>query len=215
MVNREEKRLHMVSSQLVKRGIKDERVLEAMKKVPRHLFVSESVREYAYRDGPLSIGEGQTISQPYMVAFMTECLNLRGDETVLEIGTGSGYQTAILAELARAVYTIERIAVLSEKAQKVLCQAGYNNIQFKVGDGTYGCSEEGPFDGIIVTAGAPDISQVLVDQLKDGGRMLVPVGTRYSQSLCRVTRNKEGIVKEDLILCVFVPLIGYHGWKNN
>jgi len=214
-MNREKDRFRMVNEQLVSRGIKDKRVLEAMRKVPRHLFVSESLREYAYRDGPLSIGEGQTISQPYMVACMTESLRLQGHEKVLEIGTGSGYQTAVLAELARCVYTIERIAFLSDKAQKVLRQSGYSNIQFKVGDGTYGYSEKGPFDGIIITAGAPEIPQLWIEQLNDGGIMVVPVGKRYSQRLYRVIRDKGKIKKEILSLCVFVPLIGDYGWKNN
>ncbi|MBW1679049.1 MAG: protein-L-isoaspartate(D-aspartate) O-methyltransferase [Deltaproteobacteria bacterium] len=214
-VNGKEERLQMVNSQLVKRGIKDERVLEAMGKVPRHLFVPGELRARAYRDGPLSIGEGQTISQPYMVALMTEGLGLNGGETVLEIGTGSGYQTAILAELADTVYTIERITILSEKAQPVLREMGYRNIHFKVSDGTYGWPGRGPFDGIIVTAGAPEISQVLVDQLKEGGILVIPVGSRYSQTLYRVTKKKGNIEKENLTLCIFVPLVGDYGWKEN
>lgn len=211
----EKQRIQMVESQLVLRGIKDKRVLEAMRKVPRHLFVPEKFLENAYQDGPLSIGEGQTISQPYMVALMTECLGLKGEEKVLEIGTGSGYQTAILAELAQRVYTIERIPVLLEKAQEVLTKLGYNTIKFKNGDGTYGWREESPFDGIIVTAGAPDISPVLVDQLKEGGVLVVPVGSRYSQSLYRVTKKGRKIEKESVTLCIFVPLIGDYGWKEN
>ena len=211
----EEQRIQMVESQLVLRGIKDKRVLEAMGKVPRHVFVPEKFLGNAYHDGPLSIGEGQTISQPYMVALMTECLGLQGEEKVLEIGTGSGYQTAILAELAQKVYTIERVPVLLEKAQEVLTKLGYSTIKFKNGDGTYGWREEGPFDGIIVTAGAPDISQVLVDQLKEGGVLVVPVGSRYSQSLYRVAKKGGKIEKENITLCVFVPLIGDYGWKEN
>lgn len=213
-VNCKEERLQMVNNQLVKREIKDERVLEAMGKVPRHLFIPGELRASAYRDGPLSIGEGQTISQPYMVALMTEGLGLNGVETVLEIGTGSGYQTAILAELADTIYTIERIAILSEKAQQVLREMGYNNIQFKVSDGTYGWPERGPFDGIIVTAGAPEISQILVDQLKEGGILVIPVGSRSSQTLYRVTKKKGNIEKENLTLCIFVPLVGDYGWKE-
>jgi len=215
VVNWEEERLHMVTNQLVKRGIRDERVLEAMKKVPRHLFVPEDVRESAYRDCPLSIGEGQTISQPYMVAIMTEALRLSGDEIVLELGTGSGYQTAILAELVESVYSIERIPILSEKAQRVLREIGCKNIHFAVCDGTHGWAAKGPFGGIIVTAGAPDISDVLVDQLKENGVLVVPVGSRYSQTLYRVTKRKDRVEKEDLTQCVFVPLIGDFGWKQN
>ena len=215
MMDWEEQRDQMVKRQLVSRGIKDERVLEAMRKVPRHLFVPEKLRESAYHDGPLSIGEGQTISQPYMVALMTECLGLKGGEKVLEIGTGSGYQTAILAELAEHVYTIERVPILLEKAQQVLTHLGYTTIKFKGGDGTYGWCEESPFDGIIVTAAAPDISQVLVEQLNDGGVLVIPVGSRYSQSLYKVTKKGDKIEKEERTLCVFVPLIGKYGWKEN
>ncbi|HPD60975.1 MAG TPA: protein-L-isoaspartate(D-aspartate) O-methyltransferase [Thermodesulfobacteriota bacterium] len=211
----EEQREQMVKHQLILRGIKDKRVLEAMRKVPRHFFVPENLRESAYHDGPLSIGEGQTISQPYMVALMTECLGLKGGEKVLEIGTGSGYQTAILAELAKHVYTIERVPILLEKAQQVLAHLGYTNIKFKLGDGTYGWQEESPFDGIIVTAGAPDISPVLVAQLNDGGVLVIPVGSRYSQSLYKVTKRGDTIEKEICTLCVFVPLIGKYGWKDN
>jgi protein-L-isoaspartate(D-aspartate) O-methyltransferase len=212
----EEQRDQMVRRQLVSRGIKAERVLEAMRKVPRHLFVPEELRESAYHDGPLSIGEGQTISQPYMVALMTECLGLKGGEKVLEIGTGSGYQTAILAELAEHVYTIERVPILLEKVQHVLTHLGYTTIKFKGGDGTYGWCEESPFDGIIVTAAAPDISRVLLEQLKDdGGVLVIPVGSRYSQSLYKVTKKGDKIEKEECTLCVFVPLIGKYGWKEN
>jgi protein-L-isoaspartate(D-aspartate) O-methyltransferase len=213
-VNWEEERLKMVDYQIIKRGIKDERVLEAMRKVPRHLFVPVDQRRNAYEDCPLSIGEGQTISQPYMVACMTEALRLQGSEKVLELGTGSGYQTAILAELSEAVYTIERIAVLSERAQQTLKELNYQNVHFKVGDGTYGWPEERPFDRIIVTAGAPDISQVLIDQLNEDGILVVPVGSRYSQTLYRVVKKKEKVEKENITLCVFVPLIGDHGWKE-
>ena len=214
-VSWEEERLNMVANQLVKRGIRDERVLEAMRKVPRHRFVPEELRESAYRDCPLSIGEGQTISQPYMVAIMTEGLRLNGDETVLELGTGSGYQTAILAELADTVYTVERIPILSERARQVLKKIGLENIHFEVRDGTHGWPAKGPFDGIIVTAGAPHISDVLVDQLKENGVLVVPVGSRYSQTLYRVTKRKDQAEKEDLTHCVFVPLIGDFGWEQN
>ncbi|WAC07089.1 MAG: protein-L-isoaspartate(D-aspartate) O-methyltransferase [Thermodesulfobacteriota bacterium] len=214
-MNWREQREQMVKHQLVLRGIKDQRVLEAMRKVPRHFFVPEKLSESAYHDGPLSIGEGQTISQPYMVALMTECLGLKGGEKVLEIGTGSGYQTAVLAELAEHIYTIERIPILLKKAQQVLTRLGYTTITFKGGDGTCGWEEESPFDGIIVTAGAPDISPVLVEQLDEGGVLVIPVGTRFSQSLFKVTKKGDRIEKENYTLCVFVPLIGMHGWKEN
>ncbi|MFH0813796.1 MAG: protein-L-isoaspartate(D-aspartate) O-methyltransferase [Pseudomonadota bacterium] len=214
-MNWEKERLQMVQNQLIRRGIKDERVLEAMRSVPRHRFVPETLRESAYHDTPLSIGEGQTISQPYMVALMTECLRLNGSEAILEIGTGSGYQTAILAELASTIYTIERIDVLSAGAQLVLGELGYENIHFHIGDGTHGWPEEGPFDGIIVTAGAPDISQVLINQLKVNGIMVIPVGSRYTQTLYQVIKRKDKVEKEDVTLCIFVPLVGDHGWKED
>jgi len=205
----------MGERQLVARGIKDERVLAAMRKVPRHLFVPEKFRDSAYDDGPLSIGEGQTISQPYMVALMTECLELKADSRVLEIGTGSGYQTAILAELAKWVYTVERIPTLLFRAQQLLTQLGYDSIKFKLGDGSYGWQEESPFDAIIVTAGAPEISPVLVEQLNEGGVMVIPVGSRYSQMLYRVVKRGGKVEKKECTLCIFVPLIGDHGWKEN
>jgi len=211
----ENQRDQMVKRQLVSRGIKDERVLAAMRKIPRHFFVPENLRESAYHDGPLYIGEGQTISQPYMVALMTECLDLKGGKKVLEVGTGSGYQTAILAELAEHVYTIERVPILLEKAQQVLTHLGYTTIKFKGGDGTYGWCEESPFDGIIVTAAAPDISHVLVEQLNDGGVLVIPVGSRYSQTLYKVAKKGDKTEKEERTLCVFVPLIGKYGWKEN
>lgn len=214
-MDREKERLQMVERQLVARGIKDERVLAAMRKVPRHLFVPEKFRDSAYDDGPLSIGEGQTISQPYMVALMTECLELKADSRVLEIGTGSGYQTAILAELAKWVYTVERIPTLLFRAQQLLTQLGYDSIKFKLGDGSYGWQEESPFDAIIVTAGAPEISPVLVEQLNEGGVMVIPVGSRYSQMLYRVVKRGGKVEKKECTLCIFVPLIGDHGWKEN
>jgi protein-L-isoaspartate(D-aspartate) O-methyltransferase len=215
MMDWENQRDQMVKRQLVSRGIKDERVLAAMRKIPRHFFVPENLRESAYHDGPLYIGEGQTISQPYMVALMTECLDLKGGEKVLEVGTGSGYQTAILAELAENIYTIERVPILLEKAQQVLTHLGYTTIKFKGGDGTYGWREKSPFDGIIVTAAAPDISQVLVEQLNDGGVLVIPVGSRYAQTLYKVAKKGDKTEKEKRTLCVFVPLIGKYGWKEN
>lgn len=210
----EKERFDMVESQLITRGIKDERVLEAMRRVPRHSFVPEEMMGSAYHDSPLAIGEGQTISQPYMVALMTECLRLQGGELVLEIGTGSGYQTAILAELAGRIHTIERIALLSHRAQRVLGGLGYKSIHFCVGDGTYGWPGKGPFDGIIVTAAAPDISPVLIDQLKENGVMVIPVGSRYSQTLYRAMRKKGGVEREDVTPCIFVPLVGDYGWNE-
>ena len=207
-------RNRMVESQLISRGIKDARVLDAMRKIPRHRFVEEALIGQVYNDHPLPIGEKQTISQPYMVALMTEALELQGPEKVLEIGTGSGYQTAILAELAEKIYSIERIRSLSVKAQRILDELGYFNVVLKVGDGTVGFKEEAPFDAIIVTAGSPDVPQPLVDQLAMGGRLVIPVGDRYTQSLMKVVRAKEGITKTDLGGCRFVNLLGQHGWKD-
>ena len=207
-------RNRMVENQLISRGIKDPRVLDAMRKVPRHRFVEEALVSQAYNDHPLPIGEKQTISQPYMVALMTEALELQGGERVLEIGTGSGYQTAILAELGEKIYSIERIRALSVKAQRILDDLGYFNVVLKVGDGTMGLKEEEPFDGIMVTAGSPDVPQPLVDQLAMGGRLVVPVGDRYTQSLIKIVRAKEGITKTDLGGCRFVNLLGTHGWKE-
>jgi len=204
----------MVEEQIVSRGIKDPRVIAAMKKVPRHLFVEEALQSQAYSDHPLPIGEKQTISQPYMVALMTEALQLKGNEKVLEIGAGSGYQSAILAELAERVFSIERIRALAIKARQLLYELGYINIEIKIFDGTYGWAEEAPFDGIIVTAGAPDIPQPLVDQLVIDGRLVIPVGDAYVQDLIRVTKTKEEMRREDLGGCRFVKLIGKYGWES-
>ena len=207
-------RHHMVDYQLKKRGILSYKVLEAMRKVPRHRFVPQESLSSAYNDSPLSIGEGQTISQPYMVALMTECLQLEREERVLEVGTGSGYQTAILAEMAREVYTIEVHEELSHKAEKLLHELGYHDIHFKVGDGGKGWEDESPFDGIIVTAGSPDIPSTLKDQLEDGGRLVIPVGSRFVQTLYRITRAGERFHKKEFTSCVFVPLVGEHGWEK-
>ena len=207
-------RNRMVESQLLSRGLKATLVLDTMRKVPRHRFVEEALVSQAYNDHPLPIGEKQTISQPYMVALMTEALELQGNERVLEIGTGSGYQTAILAELADKIYSIERIRSLSVKARRILDDLGYFNVVLKVSDGTVGLKEEAPFEVIIVTAGSPDVPQPLVDQLAMGGRLVVPVGDRYTQSLMRIVRGKEGITKTDLGGCRFVNLLGRHGWKE-
>ncbi|MDI6801392.1 MAG: protein-L-isoaspartate(D-aspartate) O-methyltransferase [Thermodesulfovibrionales bacterium] len=204
----------MVETQLIPRGIKDERVLIAMRKVPRHLFMPESIRYSAYEDMALPIGEGQTISQPYMVAVMTELLELKGDEKVLEVGTGSGYQAAILAELAREVYTIERIASLAEKAEACLKDIGYENVYVIASDGTIGLPDKAPFDRIIITAATPVLPEPLIGQLKEGGIIVAPVGERFSQILVRGKKEEGVIVEEYHTPCVFVPLIGEYGWKG-
>jgi protein-L-isoaspartate(D-aspartate) O-methyltransferase len=204
----------MVEEQLQKRGIIDPAVLRTMAKIPRHSFVSSKHQSAAYEDCPLSIGENQTISQPYMVAIMTQSLETNGEERVLEIGTGSGYQTAILAELAKKVFTIERIPELIRKAQEVLGKLDYQNIHFLLGDGSRGWPEHAPFDGIMVTAGAPEIPETLKSQLADGGKMVVPVGSRFSQMLYKVTRKGSRFIEEDITGCVFVPLLGEYGWKE-
>ena len=194
------------------RGIKDQRVLSAMRKVPRHLFVEEALWDRAYGDYALPIGERQTISQPYMVAIMTEILELRGSERVLEIGTGSGYQTAILAELAFKVCSIERIKTLAMRARATLESLQYQNAVVKVIDGTYGWKDESPFDAIMVTAGAPEIPQPLLEQLKEGGRMAIPIGDQKMQVLHKVVKTPTGITDMQLTGCVFVPLIGRYAW---
>jgi protein-L-isoaspartate(D-aspartate) O-methyltransferase len=204
----------MVEEQLRRRGIHDQRLLAVMANIPRHSFVSSDYQLAAYEDRPFPIGEGQTISQPYMVAVMTQSLELKGDERVLEIGTGSGYQTAILAEMAKTIFTIERIQELLLRAQKILQELGYENIFFLTGDGTKGWPEKAPFDGIIVTAGAPEIPQTLTSQLAEGGRLVIPVGPRYTQTLYKVTRKRNQFTEEDLTGCVFVPLVGDFGWKE-
>ena len=206
-------RRKMVKEQLVARQIKDRRILNAMKEVPRHLFVEEGLWHQAYGDFPLPIGEGQTISQPYIVALMTEALQLKGDEKVLEIGTGSGYQAAILAKLTKQVFSIERISAMASRARKLLDELGYANVLIRVSDGTYGWEEEAPFDGIIVTAGAPEIPSTLVEQLKEGGRLVIPVGDEHSQVLLKVVKKESGYREEDLGGVRFVKLIGDHGWK--
>ncbi len=199
---------------MVPRGISDERVLDAMRRVPRHLFVEALIRHSAYDDMALPIGEGQTISQPYMVAIMTELLELRGSEKVLEVGTGSGYQAAILAELAREVYSIERIVALTERAKEALTSLEYENVHLKSGDGTLGWPEEAPFDRIIITAASPEIPEPLLEQLALNGILLAPVGSRFSQQLLKIIKTEEGIKEEYHTPCVFVPLIGEHGWKE-
>lgn len=204
----------MVESQLRSRGIKDERVLAAMEKVQRHLFVDRDMEDRAYDDCAMPVGEGQTISQPYMVALMTELLELKGDEKVLEIGTGSGYQSAVLSLLASEVYTVERIQSLAIKAQKLLAAHGYANVNVVISDGTLGLPEHAPYDGIIVTAGAPKIPFQYTEQLKINGRLVIPVGSRYSQELCLIRKTLQGIERSVSTGCVFVPLIGKDGWEE-
>jgi len=207
-------RLKMVEDQIIARGIQDLRVIAAVKKVPRHLFVEEALQSQAYSDHPLPIGEKQTISQPYMVALMTEALLLTGRDKVLEIGAGSGYQTCVLAEIALKVFSIERIRSLAIQVRKLVYELGYLNVEIKFSDGTLGWMDESPFDAIMVTAGSPGIPQPLVDQLAVGGRLVIPVGDPTDQELIRVTRTEGGIKKEDLGGCRFVRLIGQHGWDE-
>ncbi|UCD34656.1 MAG: protein-L-isoaspartate(D-aspartate) O-methyltransferase [Nitrospiraceae bacterium] len=213
-MNFDRQRRFMVEEQLRHRGIQDDRVLDAMGQVPRHLFVGEDLRDRAYEDCALPIGEGQTISQPYMVALMTELLELKGGETVLEVGTGSGYQSAVLSLLAAEVYTVERVSSLAEQARTTLKRNGFLNVHVRVSDGTLGLPDHAPYDGIIVTAGAPDIPRHLTDQLKIRGRLVIPVGDRHSQVLYQVTRTEGGIKQTVSTGCVFVPLIGKDGWED-
>jgi protein-L-isoaspartate(D-aspartate) O-methyltransferase len=202
-------RENMVETQIRSRGVTDELVLAAMKKVPRHLFVPEGVRAFSYGDEPLPIGQGQTISQPYIVAYMTKALGLSGGERVLEVGTGSGYQTAVLAEIVRQVFTVELLGALSEKARELLQGLGYSNIRFKVGDGSRGWEENAPFDAIMVTAGAAAIPPSLQEQLAPQGRMIIPVGAGF-QELILVTRRERDFRKKKLLPVRFVPLISPH-----
>ncbi len=210
-------RTRMVDTQIRARAISDARVLKVMETMPRHLFVDEGLIDQAYSDNPLPIGEKQTISQPYIVALMTEALELKGRERVMEIGTGSGYQTAILAQLAERVFSIERVAALANRARKILDKLNCYNVAIRIGDGSYGWTEEAPFDAIITTAGAPRVPQYLLDQLAPGGRLVVPVGSRDVQTLYKFTRsieNPDEIKKADLGGCRFVSLIGESGWKE-
>ncbi len=207
-------RHRMVESQIASRGVRDRRVLEALLSVPRHVFVPPEHRDLAYADGALPIGSGQTISQPYIVALMTELLELKGDETVLEIGTGSGYQAAVLAALARQVHTIERHAGLARYAARLLEDLQITNVQVHVGDGTLGFPEAAPYAAIMVTAAAPGVPQPLFDQLADGGRLVIPVGYRGDQYLERWRRQGDEFTHESIIPVAFVPLIGAQGWKE-
>jgi protein-L-isoaspartate(D-aspartate) O-methyltransferase len=203
------RRENMVENQISARGIKDEKVIQAMRKVERHLFVPDNLQAYAYDDEPLPIGDGQTISQPYIVAYMTDALELKGGERVLEIGTGSGYQTAVLAEIVREVFTVEIVNALSQKAQDLLHKLGYENIRFKVGDGTLGWKEHAPYDAVIVTAAPPSVPQSLQEQLGDQGRMVIPVGSGF-QELVLVTRKDKNFRKKKLLPVRFVPMISVH-----
>ncbi len=210
----ERARNQMVERQVIARGVKDPAVIDAMRRVPRHLFVEEALRGQAYSDYPLPIGDKQTISQPYIVAFMTEALGLTGSERVLEIGTGSGYQASILSLLCENVYSVERISRIADRARKILDSFYCSNVLIRVGDGTLGWSEEAPYDAILVTAGAPDISTSLLPQLKVGGRLVIPVGSTDVQELIKITKHKERIVTEKLGGCRFVRLIGKKGWQE-
>jgi protein-L-isoaspartate(D-aspartate) O-methyltransferase len=207
-------RQDMVEKQIEARGVTDIAVLNAMRTVPRHLFVSEALMDQAYSDYPLPIGEQQTISQPYIVAEMTQALELTRNDRVLEIGTGSGYQAAVLAHIAFRVYTIERIHGLYVKTRKLFDRLGYHNIVTRYSDGTSGWKDESPFDAIIVTAGAPEIPDVLVEQLAVGGRMVIPVGNQYAQELFKLVRDENGVRKDNLGGCRFVKLVGEHGWRE-
>ncbi len=205
----------MVNEQLIPRGIDDERVLSVFREVPRHLFVPLEQRNSSYADFPLSIGSGQTISQPFMVALMTQVLNLKESDKVLEIGTGSGYQTAILANLCHQVYSIERFEELAKKAEDILSELGFSNVSIKTGDGTLGWKEFSPFDAVIITAAAPEIPADLLEQLKINGRMALPLGDLMSQMFTLVTKTQSGIEKKDICPCVFVRLVGKGGWRKD
>jgi protein-L-isoaspartate(D-aspartate) O-methyltransferase len=207
-------RERMVQEQLAGRGITDARVLAALRRIPRHLFIDPGIVNRAYDDSALPIGEKQTLSQPYMTARMTEALALEGNEKVLEVGTGSGYQTALLAEICFNVFSVEKIRILSRKARALLDQLGYQNIALHVGDGTIGWSEHAPYDAIIVSAGSPSTPKPLLDQLALNGRLVIPVGDEQSQVLLRVTRTRDGFTREQLGECKFVKLFGKYGWRN-
>jgi protein-L-isoaspartate(D-aspartate) O-methyltransferase len=214
-MNYELSRKQMVDQQIIRRGVSDPGVLAAMQKVPRHLFVQEALQYRAYDDNPLPIGEAQTISQPYIVALMSQNLNIKGGEKVLEIGTGSGYQAAVLAEMGAKVFTIERVEKLYHNSRKLLEELKYHDIAVKLGDGTIGWAEHAPYDRIIVTAGAPEVPKAYWDQLAEGGRIAIPVGDVHVQSLVLVDKVEGQQVKSEVCGCVFVPLIGKYGWQTN
>jgi len=207
-------RRKMVEEQILGRGIKDLSVMEVLSRVPRHLFVNSSLQHRAYGDCPLPIGENQTISQPYIVALMTQVLDLKGGERVLEIGTGSGYQTAILAELAAHVFTIERVKPLVKKTKELLEGLKYKNIVFKTFDGTYGWRDQSPFDAILISAATPSIPKSLIEQLADKGRLVAPVGERESQDLVVLNKNGNRVMERKIGSCKFVPLIGKFAWSE-
>jgi protein-L-isoaspartate(D-aspartate) O-methyltransferase len=204
----------MVDRQIARRGVKDARVLAAMREVPRHRFVPDAVLASAYADCALPIGQGQTISQPYIVALMTEALQLQVSDRVLEIGTGSGYQAAILSRLVETVYTIERHQPLAERAQEVLRELGYDNVRFRIGDGTAGWPEEAPFDAVIITAAAPEVPRPLLEQLSDGGRLVAPIGPAGYQDLLVIHKAAQRTTTRQLCPVAFVPLVGDFGWPE-
>jgi protein-L-isoaspartate(D-aspartate) O-methyltransferase len=208
-------RIRMLNEQIISRGIRDRRLLDALSELPRHWFVPEEYANMAYSDSPLPIGRGQTISQPYIVALMTELLLLQGNENVLEVGTGSGYQAALLAYLARQVHTIERHSSLAEKAEKALLRLGLTNVSVHVGDGSLGLPEFAPFQAIMITAAAPRVPQPLCDQLDEGGRLVLPEGGAGGQMLDRWIKQEGELVQEHITPVAFVPLRGQHGWKEN
>jgi protein-L-isoaspartate(D-aspartate) O-methyltransferase len=208
-------RKRMVDEQLIPRGINNPKVLDVFRKIERHKFIPEDLHLNSYADFPTPIGEGQTISQPYIVALMTQCLGLTGQEKVLEIGTGSGYQTAILAELSKDVYSIERSAGLSKRAQAVLIELGYTNIKIRIGDGSLGWAEEAPFDRIIITAAAPRVPLPLTEQLKENGKLILPLGESFSQILTLIEKRKDKFESSEICGCVFVPLVGKYGLRKD
>ncbi|MEW5939824.1 MAG: protein-L-isoaspartate(D-aspartate) O-methyltransferase [Chloroflexota bacterium] len=210
----ESDRRRMVAEQIAGRGLRDPRLLDAFESVPRHLFVQEEYRHHAYADGPLPIGHGQTISQPYIVALMTHLLELGGDERALEVGTGSGYQAAILSRLAAEVHTVEIIPGLAEEAERVLRATGCDNVHVHLADGSLGWTEAAPYDAILVAAAAPSAPQPLLDQLADGGRMVLPVGGQGFQELEVWKREGKEFKQRSVIAVAFVPLRGEHGWKK-
>ncbi len=211
---RTEERLRMVRDQVEARGVDDRRVLDAMREIPRHLFIPDEYRDAAYHDRPLPIGGGQTISQPYIVGLMTSLLELKQSDKVLEIGAGSGYQAALLSKLARTVVTIERLPEIAAKAKDVMQRLGITNVKVVVEDGTLGYAPDAPYDGIIITAASPDIPPPLIGQLADKGRLVAPVGTRDLQQLVRIRKQGDRISREMFGGVVFVPLLGRHGWQE-
>ncbi|MBI5560501.1 MAG: protein-L-isoaspartate(D-aspartate) O-methyltransferase [Deltaproteobacteria bacterium] len=210
----ERARRTMVETQIIARGVRQKEVIDAMLEVPRHLFVDDGLWGQAYSDYPLPIGEGQTISQPFMVAFMTEALKLTGTEKVLEIGTGSGYQAAVLSLVAARVFSVERIPSIATRTRKLLDKLNYSKVIIKIDDGTSGWAEESPFDAIVVTAASPEIPPTYLEQLAEGGRLVIPVGGEFVQDLLRVTKKRGKITRESLGGCRFVKLIGRYGWQQ-